>query len=126
MKKDPSDPVDKAMVELETIADRLQRGAITLEEADAESRFVRDALTREMKSATRAPVAGTPASRLRRTIFFEPRATTTDPMPVLSVIWTTLVLLTCVIGGIVVVVRASNSDRPRRRRYWAFSQCPVV
>jgi hypothetical protein len=119
MNATPNKSIDQAMAKLEAIADRLQRGEITLEAADAESRLVRDALVREVKAGNNETASAGRRARMRTSLtpareqtlsgrIFEPRGTS-DAFPQLSAIWSTLVLLCCAIGGVVVLVRGINS-----------------
>ena len=111
MNATPNGTIDQTMVKLEAIADRLQRGEITMEEADAESLLVRASLVREVRAGingthsveTRTTLTHARRQRLSHAIF-EPRGQTVS-FPRLSAIWSTLFLICCVIGGLVILVR---------------------
>lgn len=115
MNATPNGSIDQTMAKLEAIAYRLHRGEITLEEADAESRLVRTSLVREVTAGNSDTVSADRASRMQTAlatvprqrlseVIFEPRGRAYS-FPQLSAIWSTLFLLCCAIGGLVILVR---------------------
>ena len=68
MNSKPSIVVNRAMTQFEAIADRLQRGEISPDEADAESKLVQASLESEMLADISATIAKRRIARGRRSV----------------------------------------------------------
>ena len=68
MNSKPNIVVNRAMTQFEAIADRLQRGEISPDEADAESKLVQASLESEMLADISATIAKRRIARGRRSV----------------------------------------------------------